>query len=153
MSDTPHRPPAEQAGEQLTSLARTESALAQAGDRRPGAPAPGGSLNTGGILLLWAAPVLVVTALVVLTRAMPLWAAVLSAAAGLVLVAVVLALAGRSRRRRAGGDAPGCPDPAASRAVNGPRAEAAEPGWPRADTDPLSKPVADWPDAKRTSLP
>ncbi len=132
MSETSHRPPV---GEQSASLARAESALAEAG-RPDRVPAGDGGLALGGagIALLWAAPVLAAAAVLVLSRVMPVWLAVLCAAAGSVLLGVVLALAGRVRRRR--GEAP-------RSAVNGRRADAAV----------LSKPAAEWPEAERSTLP
>lgn len=135
MSQTPYRPPAEPHGEQLTSLARVESALAQNGPRTRPAAEPGGApLGLTGILLLWAAPVLAAAAVFGLSRVMPLWLAVLSAAAGSVLLAVVLALAGRVCRRRRG---------VPRRTVNGQRADAAV----------LSKSAAEWPESERSTLP
>ncbi|GAA1601587.1 phage holin family protein [Catellatospora bangladeshensis] len=135
MSETTHRPPAEPSGEQLISLARAEYTLAQAGrpDRAP-AEAGGALLGPAGIVLLWTGPVLAAAAVLVLSRVMPVWLAVLCAVAGSVLLGVALALAGRFRLRRR--EAP-------RRAVNGQRADAAG----------LSKPAAEWPGSERSTRP
>ncbi|WP_155373884.1 phage holin family protein [Catellatospora vulcania] len=104
MSKT-HRPssqdPGSTAAEQLTSLSRTEFVLARTwlhGASRD-AGAAQGRLSTAGLVFIWVLPALVVAGVLGLAEVMPLWAAVLCVASGLVLLGVGLGLAGRSRSR------------------------------------------------------
>jgi hypothetical protein len=120
MSETNDRPPAgpdRAAARQLTSLARAELALARA--RLLQVRGRAWTLGVLGLVLVWLAPVLALGAVIGLARLMPVWAAVLVVAAGVVLFGVGLALAGRSRRRWAGG-------PVRQRAWPGLRADAAD---------------------------
>ncbi|GAA4893437.1 putative superfamily III holin-X [Stackebrandtia albiflava] len=107
--------------EQTSRLVRDEIALARAELTAKGRQAASGAGLLGGAAFLgfFAFGCLVTAGVIALALIMPGWAAALVVAGVLLLVALVLALAGRSRMRRAGG-------PIGQETVDGLKADVAE---------------------------
>jgi hypothetical protein len=92
----------QQAGEQVSRLVRGEIALARAELVRQGrrAGAGAGAFAAGALLVLYALGALVLAAVAGLANAVPLWLSALLIGVALLVLAGLLALAGRQRFRR-----------------------------------------------------
>jgi hypothetical protein len=93
----------QQAGVQISRLVRDEFALARAELMQQGRQAGMGAglLGGGGLLALYGIGALVLAAIAGLDAAMPAWLAALLVGIAILIIAGLLALAGRQRIRRA----------------------------------------------------
>ncbi|BCJ75375.1 membrane protein [Catellatospora sp. IY07-71] len=122
------------AGEQLSELVRAEVALAKAElqDKAAKTAVSAGLFGAAGVSVFWAGAALAAAAVLGLALVLPAWLAALATAGGLLLIAAVLALAGRWRLRRAGSPVP-------QRALRGLRADLATLTHPAADAAHLER--------------
>jgi hypothetical protein len=97
-----------QATEQMSRLVRDELALARTEMTEKGKRAGmgAGMLGTGGLFGLFGLAALLVTAGIALDLVLPSWLAALIVAVGLLALAGMMALAGRTRVKKAGPVAP-----------------------------------------------
>lgn len=88
---------------QLSDLVRGELALARAELKEKGKRAGVGSglLGAGGVVALFGIAALITAAIAAIALALPIWLAAVIVGVALLLIAAVLALAGRSQLRRA----------------------------------------------------
>ncbi|WP_335972058.1 MULTISPECIES: phage holin family protein [Streptomycetaceae] len=89
--------------EQLSDLVRQELKLAQAELTRKGKQAGvgGGLFGAAGLLAFFALAAMITAAIAAVAMPLPLWAAALIVAGGLLLIAGIAALIGRSQVKRA----------------------------------------------------
>jgi Flp pilus assembly protein TadB len=89
--------------EQLSDLVRQELKLAQAELTRKGKQAGvgGGLFGAAGLLAFFALAAMITAAIAAVAMPLPLWAAALIVAGGLLLIAGIAALIGRSEVKRA----------------------------------------------------
>ncbi|WP_435172596.1 phage holin family protein [Actinacidiphila sp. bgisy145] len=89
--------------EQLSDLVRQELKLAQAELTRKGKQAGvgGGLFGAAGLLAFFAIAAMITAAIAAVAMPLPLWAAALIVAGGLLLIAGIAALIGRSQVKRA----------------------------------------------------
>lgn len=122
------------AGEQLSELVRAELALAKAEvqDTAAKAAVSAGLFGAAGASAFWAGAALAAAAVLGLALVLPPWLAALATAGALLLLAAVLALAGRWRLRRTGPLVP-------QRALRGLRADLSTLSHPAADAAHLER--------------